>query len=76
MKLVRYEDMPLLCDDVLEEGSLYGTVFMVVKDGQPWVRIEPPRKLVNQWCKEVPIAKGKAVPVYRKRRSKLGSRDR
>ena len=41
MKLVDYEDVPAMCDQILEEVETAGVTFQVQKSGRPWMLIEP-----------------------------------
>ena len=41
MKLVDYEDVPAMCDQILDEVGTAGVTFQVLKGGRPMVRIEP-----------------------------------
>ena len=41
MKMVNYEDVPELCDQILLDVELKGETFQVRKNGQPMARIEP-----------------------------------
>jgi hypothetical protein len=41
VKLVKYEDVPAMCDQILNEVEATGVTFQVRKGGRPWVRIEP-----------------------------------
>ena len=41
MKIVRYEDVPTMCDEILAEVEKPRVSFEVHKDGRPYVRIEP-----------------------------------
>jgi hypothetical protein len=41
VKLVKYEDVPAMCDQILNEVEATGVTFQVQKSGRPWVRIEP-----------------------------------
>jgi antitoxin (DNA-binding transcriptional repressor) of toxin-antitoxin stability system len=41
VKLVKYEDVPAMCDQVLDEVETAGVTFQVQKNGRPMVRIEP-----------------------------------
>jgi antitoxin (DNA-binding transcriptional repressor) of toxin-antitoxin stability system len=39
--LVDYEDVPAMCDQILDEVETAGVTFQVLKGGRPMVRIEP-----------------------------------
>jgi hypothetical protein len=41
VKLINYEDVPAMCDQLLAEVELKEVIFEVRKNGRPWVRIEP-----------------------------------
>lgn len=41
MKIVHYEDVPRLCEQLLHEIDANGTVFEVLRDGRPFVRMVP-----------------------------------
>jgi prevent-host-death family protein len=41
MKLVNYEDLPAMCDELLDEVESTGITIEVVKNGRPCARIEP-----------------------------------
>jgi len=41
MKVVAYEDVPRLCDGLLEEIETAGVTIQVVKNGRPIARMEP-----------------------------------
>ena len=41
MRLVKYEDVPAMCDQILDEVETAGVTFQVQKNGRPMVRIEP-----------------------------------
>lgn len=41
MKIVRYENVPKKCNEILENVEKSGVSFEVHKDGRPYVRIEP-----------------------------------
>ena len=41
MKLVKYEDVPAMCDQILDEVETAGVTFQVQKNGRSMVRIEP-----------------------------------
>ena len=41
MRLVKYEDVPAMCDQILDKVETAGVTFQVQKNGRPMVRIEP-----------------------------------
>lgn len=41
VKLVNYEDVPAMCDQILDEVESTGVIFQVQKNGRPMLRIEP-----------------------------------
>jgi hypothetical protein len=41
VKLVKYGDVPAMCDQILEEVETAGVTFQVQKSGRPWMLIEP-----------------------------------
>jgi antitoxin (DNA-binding transcriptional repressor) of toxin-antitoxin stability system len=41
MKVVAYEDVPTLCDELLDEIETTGVTIQVVKNGRAIARLEP-----------------------------------
>jgi antitoxin (DNA-binding transcriptional repressor) of toxin-antitoxin stability system len=41
MKLVQYDDVPGLCDELLDAVKKNGTTFQVMRNGRPMLRIVP-----------------------------------
>jgi hypothetical protein len=41
MRIVRYEDVPATCDQILENVEMMGVTYEVRKDGRAVLRIEP-----------------------------------
>jgi hypothetical protein len=41
VKLVKYEDVPAMCDQIVDEVETAGVTFQVQKNGRSMVRIEP-----------------------------------